>query len=277
MSGNQGDQGDQGDQGNLSVSGGGAFVQFVDRFDFPFISAPHVADQATRRTGFGSNWATEWEAWCTLADFAQTDWRNILANAVPPPAAPTDEERQSLLSAALEERADALGEIAAQQSEFISYYLAVMGSTTSARRASMLVFHIANLAGTLAVMHFKKKYDRVRPSQLWPGLLPPLTVPGHASYPSGHATQAHLFAKCAVAMMPAAERDSIKVVLEALAERIARNREIAGLHYPSDSTAGKSLAEGVFGILSNEDLMPHAAGQPSQFAAAMAKARAEWA
>jgi hypothetical protein len=38
-----------------------------------------------------------------------------------------------------------------------------------------------------------------------------------------------------------------------LASRIARNREIAGLHYPTDSVGGRMLASQIFStILSNE-------------------------
>jgi hypothetical protein len=32
--------------------------------------------------------------------------------------------------------------------------------------------------------------------------------------------------------------------------RIARNREVAGVHYPSDSRIGKKLADGSFSIVS---------------------------
>ena len=38
-------------------------------------------------------------------------------------------------------------------------------------------------------MYYKNRYQRPRPSQLWPELIPPIAVPGHASYPSGHATK----------------------------------------------------------------------------------------
>jgi hypothetical protein len=34
-----------------------------------------------------------------------------------------------------------------------------------------------------------------------------------------------------------------------MAQRIARNREVLGLHYPSDTAAGKLLAEKSFEIL----------------------------
>jgi acid phosphatase (class A) len=37
--------------------------------------------------------------------------------------------------------------------------------------------------------------------------------------------------------------------LYALAARIGRNREIAGLHYPSDTEAGKKLAQDILPFL----------------------------
>src|SRR4029079_2689303 len=86
MGSHQGDQGDQGDQGNLGATGGTAAVAFPDRSDFPFIAVPHVDEQVMRRTRFGDrNWAANWHAWCAFGDFAQTDWRNLLADSVPPP------------------------------------------------------------------------------------------------------------------------------------------------------------------------------------------------
>ena len=40
-----------------------------------------------------------------------------------------------------------------------------------------------------------------------------------------------------------------KDTLMALADRIAQNREIAGVHFPSDSAAGKRLAEMILPLL----------------------------
>jgi hypothetical protein len=37
--------------------------------------------------------------------------------------------------------------------------------------------------------------------------------------------------------------------LRMMANRIARNREVAGVHFPSDSLIGKKLADGSFNIM----------------------------
>jgi hypothetical protein len=60
--------------------------------------------------------------------------------------------------------------------------------------------------------------------------------------------------------------------LLALAVRIARNREIAGLHYPSDSAAGRMLAEVVLAQLTGlQELTGNAA-----FVTAVNEAAREW-
>jgi membrane-associated phospholipid phosphatase len=88
-----------------------------------------------------------------------------------------------------------------------------------------------------------------------PALLPPVPVPGHPSFPSGHATQATLMALAVrEAMTPqgaaiSADNAARASLLDTLAWRIGRNREIAGLHFESDSRAGAALAYEVFGHL----------------------------
>jgi membrane-associated phospholipid phosphatase len=101
-------------------------------------------------------------------------------------------------------------------------------------------------------MHFKHQYRIPRPSYLAPTLMPPVDPPGHASWPSGHATEAYLLALCLKDVLPQAafnpERPHASP-LDRVAERIARNREVLGVHYPCDSRAGKQLAEAIFPLL----------------------------
>jgi hypothetical protein len=272
MAGNQGDQGDQGDAGFVGVFGAGGLA---DRVDLPFITEPEVSEQRTGRQYFGNrNWAADWNAWRYMSELEQSGWLTTIS--LPGPAAITtdsvEEEIAKLRRMAIDERPDALAEIASQAHEFISYFMTVMGGKAGTHPATNRVFHIANLAATRIVMHFKDHFDRARPHHICPGLLPPIEAPGHGSYPSGHATQAHLFALCAKEMLADAPSDHsapIGVVLDALAARIARNREIAGVHYRSDSLAGQQLAKAIFAILNDEPKMP-------KFAAAMTAAKEEW-
>jgi membrane-associated phospholipid phosphatase len=270
--GDTGNTGDTGDTGDVGAWIGRSAARLPDRVDLPFLTEPGVAGVTMTRASFGPiNWSPSWFAWRILADFGATGWQTGIV--VAPPQAPTNAEIEALKTMVLDERPDALGEILGQDKEFLPYFLALMGATPSTHSATALVMNAAHLVATMAAMHFKTLYDRVRPSQLVPALLPPIPVPGHASYPSGHSTQAHLFARCATEILQATQGQGISLVLTRLADRIARNREIAGLHYPSDSAAGASLASSLFTILMDETIMP----QPLTFKAAMTAAKAEWA
>jgi acid phosphatase (class A) len=107
----------------------------------------------------------------------------------------------------------------------------------------------------------KLRFDRVRPSILDPRLKPVLEVPGHPAYPSGHASQA-FFIACLLAELDPPNRE----VYLADATAIAKRREIAGFHYPSDTAAGALLARQVLDVLLVQ----------RQFQALLEKARAEW-
>jgi acid phosphatase (class A) len=91
-----------------------------------------------------------------------------------------------------------------------------------------------------AVLHYKMVFRRARPDQYTARLDLAIDPPGHPSYPSGHSTQAHLVALVLAELVPE-QADA----LWATADEIAVNREIAGVHYPSDSKAGEELARQV--------------------------------
>ena len=151
-----------------------------------------------------------------------------------------------LVTAASNERADALAEILSQSNEFISYFLNMMTARPAAYPATTKVLSIAGLVGTFVAMYFKNLYGRPRPSQLCPALLPPIEIPGHASFPSGHSAQAHLMALCMQDVFnKLPQPNTMNTMVDdlwTLADCIARNREIAGLHYPSDTGAGIAFA-----------------------------------
>jgi membrane-associated phospholipid phosphatase len=118
----------------------------------------------------------------------------------------------------------------------------VMFSAASHPNTTVL-FEAMVIVGAIVVMHYKNKFGRPRPSQLEPALRPMLDVPGHASYPSGHATQSHLIAQ---ALTTVIRNHEIGRELYSIAKEVAVNREWAGLHYRSDSEAGKQLAREIF-------------------------------
>jgi len=108
----------------------------------------------------------------------------------------------------------------------------------------LLMRVLAEISGI--VITKKEHFDRVRANKLDETLHPAISVPGHPAYPSGHATQSMIIALVLGDLDPASA-DAYK----GSAFRIAHNREIAGVHYPSDSTAGQQLAEAYFDLLKN--------------------------
>lgn len=88
------------------------------------------------------------------------------------------------------------------------------------------------------VLESKQSFARVRPSHIDPEIETVIANPPHASYPSGHAAQAHMVALILSDFDPENAKHYKK-----LAHDVAHRREIAGVHYPSDTKAGVEFAE----------------------------------
>ena len=92
-------------------------------------------------------------------------------------------------------------------------------------------------------MRLKHAFCCPRPSVLSPQIQPMLQVPGHGSWPSGHATETFMVATVLQALLQQANRTGNKYQeqLQRFAARVAVNRTVAGLHYPVDSAVGRLL------------------------------------
>jgi hypothetical protein len=184
---------------------------------------------------------------------------------------------RTLRKMAIEERADAFAEFVSEADEFIPKFLHLMSATAVTHPATARMLIVADAITALITMHYKYRFNRPRPTQIVPGFMSPIQHTGHASYPSGHSTEAHVFAALLTAVIPASLGDpnqhgknKLAQALGVLADRIARNREIAGLHYPSDTRAGVTLAEAITKkILLDKDYLPN-------FTELVRNAREEW-
>jgi hypothetical protein len=295
MTGNLGNTGNTANTGNTGNSGsagssGAREWGFADRLNRPLINAqdPPGTDPLpivlpTDKGYADRNWDAYWYSWRVLTEFAQAGWIGDGKDQIamdPPPLDDTPSEMQDLFQLARTQRADALDEIVAQKDEFISYFMALIGASPQSRPNTHRVISAASLIALFAAMHFKAKFRRQRPSSLYPLLLPPVQVPGHASYPSGHATQSKLIALCVgglvITKLEDASQKVIKSQLETMSTRIAFNREIGGLHYHSDSENGRTLAGSIYEKLSADIKQPDAQKKVPSFAAAVAAAMTEW-
>jgi membrane-associated phospholipid phosphatase len=93
---------------------------------------------------------------------------------------------------------------------------------------------------TIATWESKYFYNRPRPSEVDPTLRTALPTPRSPSYPSEHAAAAGAAATVLAHFFPD-ETSSLK----AMAEEAAQSQVRAGLHFPSDSTAGLELGRRV--------------------------------
>lgn len=192
----------------------------------------------------------------------------LLALPVPPPPTNDSPETRAELDGLLALQA---GRTRAQQRsienhrEYDSVCQAVLdaahGRLQSAPRTRALLAHVEQDA-SLAVFHAKKRFQRARPHQLEPRLRPCIAVPGHPAYPSGHALQGYLVARVLSLIFP-----DDREALMAAGASIGHEREIAGLHYPSDARASRALGDALLARLEGNE----------RFLSEVSAARAEWA
>lgn len=110
------------------------------------------------------------------------------------------------------------------------------------------IFEMVTLDLVGTITRQKRIYDRVRAIYLEKGLTTVVPNPGHPAYPSGHSTEMHFYAHVFSEMNP-----THKDIYFKNAKRVAENRELAGVHYPSDTKAGVLLSEQFFkAVMKNE-------------------------
>lgn len=218
-----------------------------------------------------SAWADEWrKEHERKTKFLPQNWFESVALAPPPPAECIAVECRAVLAAS-HERASRLEEIVPQAKSYEAILRAlecvlvesdqvdVPADThegVSPRRPhtrKMILAAFVDLNSGL--FQFKIKFNRGRPYHCCDLPLEPMFMrpdplyPGHPSYPSGHSTQAHVFALLYAEIFP-----GLRAALLSAAYQVGRNREIAGVHYGSDTDAGRELAiQFVDLLLANQD------------------------
>ena len=90
---------------------------------------------------------------------------------------------------------------------------------------------------TYFALREKRRFARARPTQIRPRIGAVIPIPPHPAYPSGHSTQIHTVSGLLEVMYPACAE-----AYRLFAAGVAFRREIAGVHFPSDTRAGELLA-----------------------------------
>ena len=198
------------------------------------------------------------------AGLATTGWDAIRA------------ELEQLMMMMEDDRGRYLAESEVQADGLSDYMTAFIGASPGRHPWTFELVAAGLAIGNIAYLHYKAHFKRVRPSVLCPGLVPPFGPPAHPSFPSGHSFLGHFIALLLLLVPGLSQRygvsldddqaqngetgktpkwsdlekrEPIHSPLLWLAQRLARNREVIGVHYPSDSSASRHLAAGIWDAL----------------------------
>jgi len=217
------------------------------------------------RTKFPENgWDPLLKAALVASAFAAIpDWRNLASMRAPDDSQAALERELGILMMLQEKRdkQDRTNETIDQAVDFTHCFAYLATVSATSRPATGLIILIGLQVGGLVAGHYKMKYMRARPAQVWPNIRPIIPTPPHPAYPNGHALQSFMIARCIDEVAPA-----LRPACDALADRIGRNREVAGAHWPSDREASFAIADDVMNIL--RDVY--------EFKQAVAEAKKEW-
>ncbi|MCJ2016902.1 phosphatase PAP2 family protein [Methylobacterium sp. E-065] len=194
-----------------------------------------------------SAWRSDYFSYLALAEFGRTDWRCINNFDLPKAFDDDDmiEELEMLIAFARDKRASRTQEILDQDPGPPPYFAHMLMLSGSSHPNTLRLIDMADRVGLMIAMYFKAIFNRARPQQVFPALLPLVNSPPHPSFPSGHSLESHMIALALTDVTPA---DGPALI--SLANRIGENREIAGVHWPSDTNAGRSIAQQAYPLLS---------------------------
>lgn len=241
------------------ASSAGTRVRFnsMDYRKYVVLTSPTTTEPvipaSTTAMRFPSYWDADLRSYEYLNEFllAYPDWRTRLGTTTIDLTSPhmlsqaqLTLEVQQMLDVALD-RDDRFAEIIDQHEAegAIGYFLGMLMIDPNRMPASNLLVRVARRIGEHVVMCLKGEFRCPRPPQLCTALVPMIDPPATPSFPAGHSLQAELIAVCLKATNPPAQPVHL---LDDLAERIGRNRIIAGVHYPKDHLVGKAVADWIY-------------------------------
>ena len=145
-------------------------------------------------------------------------------------------------------REDRAPEILMQTQGVNAFFATVLPITAARTPATLQLLGIANQAAIFVEMQMKHVFACARPHEYSPQVQPMIATPGHGTYPMGHGCEAQVTARLLAALTQSASVDdpawhSMRHQLDTLAERIAENRIVSGVHFRVDQWAGKALGD----------------------------------
>lgn len=171
-------------------------------------------------------------------------------------------------------------EIHVQMTEIVPFFGAVINLRGDRHKYTWELLDCVTDTSIEAHMPVKAMLSVKRPADIDPQVQPMLPDPGHASYPSGHATESYAIAGVLMRLLEDAgafsedARAEVARQFDRIAQRISVNRIVAGLHFPADNVAGQTIGAAV---ASHIEAMCKDPGHGTIESALWARAKAEWA
>jgi hypothetical protein len=283
-------------QGGGWAGGGGSEGMYAMRPDRPLVaedvSTPAPPDGNSNPKFPFAAWDSDLFSLTFLPDFFTATvqgqtwavWEQNIINAmgpfpnvVMPGGAGAGDKIDDLRILAVTERPEAMGEILNQHQNQQLCFMQLLTMTATSHSKTFFVMKLAARVGEVMMMRLKRHFNRPRPTQYYPTLYPPVPVPGHSSYPAGHALIARLTARVLIEVTTATGtgQSPYNNSLLKLADEIGRNRVIAGFHFQSDISAGVTAADMTYQFL--KGMPAGAVVQPNfNYASAVTAANGEW-
>lgn len=235
-------------------------------------------------TEFDKNfWAPTLRATVILNEFIGQNWKDI---AVPAPLYWSDLETMrnevTYLINLQPLRPQREAEILDQANNLDGVWRQFLTADSGRRPATGALIDLALKFAHFVGMHWKRHYKAPRPAQVYPALMPIVPTPRHPAYPSGHSLQSHLVRRLLLVALRSPNVPSplpqvasgLEEPLQFMAERIAANREVAGVHFRTDSVASAELAQKLAVWL--DGLLKAQPGEFKELRALISDVRAEW-
>ncbi|MEM8777091.1 MAG: phosphatase PAP2 family protein [Pseudomonadota bacterium] len=188
-----------------------------------------------------SYWNKRFRSFVNLSN-VDPAWKSLIKLQKPPQdQIEVDRELDDLMQKKLTGREERLSEILYEADALTKDFSRALVMNDVSHPATAEVIDAIVIAGRLAHFHYKEQFQRPRPSQLRPDIAPVIDVPEHPAYPSGHANQHFMIAMALTEFAPQYQQRLFDI-----ATRVSENREYAGVHFKSDTEAGKDLARQFF-------------------------------
>jgi membrane-associated phospholipid phosphatase len=162
-------------------------------------------------------------------------------------------EQLQFMRAYLDQRPDRSAEVMTQLGFPTPYFAMILG-LQSFNRYTFELIGITQVIASHVAMVAKHHLACRRPVRIGAQVMPMIPTPAHASFPSAHATEAYAAAEVLCCFVEKQRRHYAdfaqrKDLLRKLAERVAVNRTVAGVHYPIDTWAGAILGRAIGQII----------------------------